>query len=150
MIPDERLIITSRYISTFETWSSLYSKKREIDAGPREEVLSASLAHLRKTFPDDTPRAIRDHCEVFENFLNSIEADPHPLRNSYWLKRFRYDILKSCFLWRVLYLGETQRTVPCPLHKGRWSGWSTNRCPHGCDKTCGCLTGWLPVSASEP
>ena len=58
-------------------------------------------------------------------------------------------IRKSSLLARTLYGGEAVRKVPCPEHKGRWSGCELSeesRCPHGCQ-----LTGWLPESkAPQP
>ena len=45
-------------------------------------------------------------------------------------------IMKSNLLHRLIYQGEKLRTVPCPEHKGKWSGL------YGpCE--CG-FTGWLP------
>jgi hypothetical protein len=53
-------------------------------------------------------------------------------------------ITKSCLLKRMIYMEELEpRKRQCPIHLGRWSGCSFERCPAGCD-TCGCLCGWLP------
>jgi len=55
-------------------------------------------------------------------------------------------IRKSNFLWRRIYRGEPTRLVPCPSHKGRWSGCKLpedteckGACMYGSD-----VTGWLP------
>lgn len=57
-------------------------------------------------------------------------------------------IRKSNLLWRLIYAGEPLRTVPCPEHKGRWSG-----CNKPEDTACkgACMfesnvTGWLPAA----
>lgn len=58
-------------------------------------------------------------------------------------------ISKSNLLHRLIYQGESLRTEPCPVHKGRWSGcvWNDDPCP--CQATqAGSfginVTGWLP------
>lgn len=142
--PDQRQVTPSQYSAAFEGWGAVYLIKKR-DAKRLGDTLSASLAHLRDTFPDNTPRPIREYCGEFGKFLDSLtEAAPlHPWSN-HWVHQFRFDITKSCFLWRTLYLGESPRMVKCPLHGGIWSGWGPERCPYGCDRTCGCLTGWLP------
>lgn len=55
-------------------------------------------------------------------------------------------IRKSNFLWRRIYRGEPTRQIPCPTHKGRWSGCKVpeeteckGACMYGAD-----VTGWLP------
>jgi hypothetical protein len=56
-------------------------------------------------------------------------------------------ISKSACLLRMLYYGEEPRTVPCPVHKGHWSGINGSDDPA---KICECtardgnITGWLP------
>ena len=57
-------------------------------------------------------------------------------------------ISKSCFLDRLLFQNEGIRTIPCPVHKGRWSGCDWNspgcKCRNGTN-----VTGWLPASEAE-
>jgi hypothetical protein len=55
-------------------------------------------------------------------------------------------IQKSNLLARLLYGGEKLRAIPCPKHKGTWSGieWSGNQCPHKCQ-----LTGWIQEPVDE-
>lgn len=55
------------------------------------------------------------------------------------LGRALIDIRKSNLLYRLIYLGQKLRNRPCPIHKGRWSGYTVE----GCDLGCG-ETGWLP------
>jgi hypothetical protein len=60
-----------------------------------------------------------------------------------WLHRA---IIKSNLLWRLMYEDEKLRTVPCPIHKGRWSG-CTLPADSGCNGACmsgANVTGWLP------
>lgn len=56
-------------------------------------------------------------------------------------ERVRLAMYKSNYLARRLYGGEDHRTIPCPQHKGHWSGLPAlgRDCAHGCG-----LTGWLP------
>jgi len=53
-------------------------------------------------------------------------------------------IKKSNLLYRMIYLGEEPRDVPCPLHRGKWSGCKEpGYC--ACQKPDECnVTGWLP------
>ena len=57
-------------------------------------------------------------------------------------------IEKSNLLARLIYGGESLRTVPCPTHQGRWSGcvWGEAcACQSNQNGTVGCnVTGWLP------
>lgn len=56
-------------------------------------------------------------------------------------------IYKSNLLSRLLYLGEELRAVPCPKHKGMWSGWAESgscECQSGVN-----VTGWLPNKESK-
>lgn len=53
-------------------------------------------------------------------------------------------ISKSCLLDRLFFQKEGLRTVPCPAHKGRWSGCSWDS--PGCSCRNGSnVTGWLPA-----
>ena len=52
-------------------------------------------------------------------------------------------ISKSCLLWRLFFTEEGVRQIPCPEHKGRWSGCTWNS--PGCECRNGSnVTGWLP------
>lgn len=56
------------------------------------------------------------------------------------------DIQKSNLLWRLIYGGETLRTKPCPVHRGRWSGCMLppeTACKGACMSGIN-VTGWLP------
>jgi hypothetical protein len=52
-------------------------------------------------------------------------------------------ISKSCLLGRLFFQEEGLRTVPCPEHKGRWSGCVWDDLPCGCQNGAN-VTGWLP------
>jgi hypothetical protein len=59
-------------------------------------------------------------------------------------------VRKSNLLSRMFFAGEGVRRVPCPVHKGRWSGcvWKDPECvteenPQGCLSGSN-VTGWLP------
>lgn len=130
---DTPLTMTA-YVAAFETWASV----ARLTDGQRA-VLADSLAHIRETFTDDTPRAADVYCAAFESHLSERDEDPNGDA-----RRLRLSITKSCLLDRLVHHGETLRAVPCPEHKGRWSGIHFDPCPHGCSLGCGCTTGWLP------
>jgi len=53
------------------------------------------------------------------------------------------DVTKSCLLDRLIYGKEKLRTVPCPVHQGKWSGCSFDHppceyCYYGSN-----VTGWV-------
>ena len=58
-------------------------------------------------------------------------------------------IRKSNLLARLLYDGQALRTMPCPEHKGHWSGCKWPKDPKDlCPCMDGCnVTGWLPNEA---
>lgn len=83
------------------------------------------------------------------------------------LAPLRLLISKSCLLDRLIHGGEAPSSMPCPVHKGHWSGihlgwpgqrWSNGtpveesaQCREwfdaGCrcfQHYCGCTTGWQP------
>ena len=122
------------YTAAFETWASV----AKLTDGQRA-VLADSLAHLRATFTDDTARDADVYCAAFESHLSERDEDPNGDASRLWLL-----ITKSCLLGRLIHCGEMLRAIPCPEHKGRWSGIHFDPCPHGCSLGCGCTTGWLP------
>lgn len=131
----DALLTIAQYTAAFETWASV----SKLTDGQRA-ALADSLAHLRATFADDdTPRAADVYCAAFETHLSERDEDPNGDAS-----RLRLLITKSCLLDRLIHCGEALRTVPCPEHKGRWSGIHLDPCPHGCSIGCGCTTGWLP------
>lgn len=58
------------------------------------------------------------------------------------------DIRKSNLLYRLIYRGQPLRKRPCPQHRGHWSGWSSEPCPHGCSDGMN-VTGWLPEPEAQ-
>ena len=130
----DTLLTIAQYTAAFETWAGV----SKLTDGQRA-VLVDSLAHLRAAFADDTPRAADVYCAAFESYLSERDEDPN-----HDASRLRLLITKSCLLDRLIHCGEALRTVPCPEHKGRWSGIHLDPCPHGCSIGCGCTTGWLP------
>lgn len=79
-----------------------------------------------------------EHAETLEERLEKAREVEQ------WLIRFRIDIRKSNLLYRLIYLGESLRQRPCPVHHGRWYGLHPDTCPHDCGHT-----GWLP-NEEEP
>lgn len=98
--------------------------------------------------PDDPSK----FCEIMDAWAQACmtELPTDDDHKKEWRKKFReawqfirLSIRKSCLLDRLMYGGETLRTVPCPVHKGRWSGCSVDPQPDGCNcRHDICLTGW--------
>lgn len=124
-----RTITRGEYARAFEAWLSV--------AGLHDEDVAAlknAIADFRAVADDGAARGVEDFCVEAWALLGSDRDG------------LRITIEHSCLLYRMVYLGESLRTEVCPLHKGRWSGIRFTACPHGCDSTCGCSTGWLPNS----
>ena len=126
MSEDNRRITRGEYARTFEVWGAVSGLTDEEQA-----EFAKALAAFRALPDDGAPHPVDDLCR---------EATPL-LANA---RRLGLSIRKSCLLHRLVYLGEPLRTKKCPEHKGVWSGLAPVPCPHGCDTTCGCRTGWLP------
>lgn len=84
-----------------------------------------------------------------EGFAMPARGDGHGASYVAILPGMLTDIRKSNLLYRLLYRGQPLRKRPCPQHRGHWSGWSKEPCPHGCSDGEN-VTGWLPEPAPEP
>ncbi len=119
-----------RYCSALRTWEQALVAKvdRELEA-------------LHPGLDGKSGKGAEELANI--TFYKEYKAGRHP-RSLAQLEQvtdtFRM-IRKSNLLARLLYAGETLRTVPCPEHKGKWSG--VGDCKHGCQ-----LTGWLPEKAN--
>lgn len=116
--------------------------------------VTAMLAALSAHFGEPVLPASR-YCAAFDAWATAIEraatkpacggcdtcGSINPFPWAEHIGAIRIAIGKSSMLARLIYGGETLRTVPCPEHKGHWSGitWEQPAC--GCD-----LTGWLPAT----
>lgn len=141
----ERRVTIYEYTTAFFTWSAVAHLPEKLTA-----ILGKGMLHLLNTFKDSEAREPEEYCKVLREWAQ-VAARSHK-GDELWIGdhgdfgELHLRIEKSCLLDRLIYLGETVRTVPCPLHKGKWSGIHAERCPHGCDIGCGCTTGWLPVN----
>lgn len=117
---------------------------------------------------------VDEYCRKFDQFFALKEVQAHlgeeGMRHVQDLRMFA--IGKSCLLHRMVYCGEEPSTVPCPVHKGKWSGchfgwpgqkWSNGKLVEeskqcrewydaGCccfQHACGCTTGWQPSGKKE-
>lgn len=76
------------------------------------------------------------------------DDDPHKKQDREKLREAAeyvdLQVSKSCLLDRLFFQDESVRTVPCPEHKGRWSGcsWGSPGC--ACRNGAN-VTGWLPA-----
>lgn len=106
-----------------------------------EAALKALCKHYRQPV-----LPLSRFCEAVRTWFRAIErnnTDPslgrpgrHTQGKDYFeqLRNIERDISKSNLLARLLHAGEKLRTVPCPEHKGHWTG----------DGKCQCEgTGWL-------
>jgi hypothetical protein len=123
-----------------------------------EEEVHAALVMLREHYKQPV-LPINEYCSALDTWLACIQAlnaegpqagqgaSHYELQGeSYYevLDEIRIDIAKSNLLGRLLYGGENLRTMPCPQHKGHWSGYQED-CPLGCG-----MTGWLPNTPQQP
>lgn len=93
-------------------------------------------------------------CEAFNTWARACQKElpTDDAATKRWREEFanhwgfiELAIHKSCLLDRLIYARETLRTVMCPQHKGKWSGWVFE------NSDCGCqfgpnVTGWLGSS----
>lgn len=84
-----------------------------------------------------------------EGFAMPKHGDGHGASYVAVLPGMLTDLRKSNLLYRLLYRGQPLRKRPCPQHRGHWSGWSIEPCPHGCSDGMN-LTGWLAEPVPEP
>jgi hypothetical protein len=122
-----------------------------------EEQVQTMLAQLREHFGQPV-MPIGVYCEGFRNWVRAIEmavertTGGRQENHKNMLRRIeavRLDVTKSNLLYRLLYLGETFRTEPCPVHKGEWSGCvgPEQACPH-CMSGIN-VTGWVKAEPTR-
>jgi len=95
---------------------------------------------------------LSDVCNILRTWAKAY-MEGQPGEDEYKMKSrekfgeaWRYvdlQIQKSCLLDRLFFQTEGLRTVPCPEHKGRWSGCVWDDLPCGCQNGAN-VTGWLP------
>lgn len=124
----------TQYTHAFGVWGTVANLAADVAF-----VLGKSIAHLIVRFPGAEARDPDVYCAAFSEYLSERDEEPNGPH-----ARLRLKIRKSCLLDRLIHCGEELRTVPCPEHKGKWSGCHFDPCPHGCSIGCGCTTGWLP------
>jgi len=129
---ENRRVTREEYVRAFEAWASVANLTDD-----EQGALAAAIAAFRAAPDDGGARPVDEYCQ-----------EALPLLSGAGGTRLRLSIIKSCLLHRMIYLGEPLRTEKCPIHQGQWSGIKFERCPHGCDATCGCSTGWLPTKGA--
>ena len=135
----------------------------EVDETPlTDEQAEALLKKLAKHYREPVSPVSR-YCNALRTWATLIEEGNLPGRRTAYLPEgeeevqmledYRHpyaeqlnvilrDISKSNLLARLIYEGAPLRTIPCPRHKGKWSGIS--ECPYGCGET-----GWLPTESER-
>lgn len=119
-----------------------------------DEQASKMLAKLADYYGQPV-MPVSVYCRALETWASCISRLNFAENAETWQQGYSYfkvlnhlliDIKKSNLLARLIYGGEKLRTKECPEHKGHWSGLSFpgQECPHGCDRTNGNYTGWLP------
>lgn len=121
---------------------------RESDSLTPEQVAEYEAALTRHY--GEPVRPVSVYCDAFRAWakaLHARETNDAPDARDANLDRvgrlvndpgLSLAIAKSSMLGRLIYGGETLRTVLCPEHKGVWCGIGV--CRYGCDHT-----GWLPA-----
>jgi len=90
---------------------------------------------------------VGEHCQKLLTYLETAREYLEPRIGELALQELELAVSKSAFLLRMLYYGEEPRTVPCPVHKGHWSGINGSDDPAKiceCTARDGTITGWLP------
>jgi hypothetical protein len=107
-----------------------------------EEQAKEMLVQLTKHYGQPV-RPVKEYCEAlstwFRIYTEKMEGDERAHYN-----RLSIDLGKSDLLWRMIYNGEQLRSMKCPIHVGRWSGFSFDGCHVGCGET-----GWIPNDVAE-
>lgn len=142
------MISIEKYVAAFRFWTTTPACTLEDEAR-----IDNGIAALWDAFAPGAVADPRDFCLVMAKHTGRVLG-----------------IMKSCLLYRLIYLNEEPRTVPCPVHKGKWSGiqwgwpgeeamdrdgtyhpvpvtdeareWYDAGCR--CFMGCGCTTGWQP------
>ena len=118
----------------WDDYAALAARVAELEGALRDAQMAVNKGTKHVCDSMETwEREIRDQHWSDPNWKGRIEA----IRATFLM------IHKSSFLDRLIYGCEPLRTVPCPEHKGKWSGIGDG-CKHGCGQT-----GWLPA-ALEP
>ena len=95
----------------------------------------------------DVCNILRTWAKAYQKHTGEPERDQWDTENrKKFAEAWQYidlQIRKSCLLDRLFFQTEGLRTVPCPEHKGRWSGCVWKDLPCGCQNGAN-VTGWLP------
>jgi hypothetical protein len=118
-----------------------------MDDTKAEEMLRELAEHY-----GEPVRRVSDYCNAFMDWARVLaergkEDDyeaAHYGEIANKLASVQLPIVKSNYLARRIYVGETHRTEKCPTHKGHWSGCYPEPCPDGCTSGMD-VTGWLPA-----
>lgn len=140
-----------------------------------DEQATEMLATLSKHYKEPV-RPVSEYCNAFREWHKACKQRLDEPFTGDWernnweeivkaLDRVYIPIVKSNYLWRLIYGDQQVRTEKCPKHKGRWSGYALGipmtddevraagkevtpyiryhhnvcECQHGYD-----ITGWLP------
>lgn len=110
---------------------------------PTREYAESLLRTLSAVYEEPVMPVSR-YCKALETWAKAVQQchDGRLLEVAKHFDEIAMAIRKSNLLFRLIYLGEQIRTVPCPVHKGVWSGCKP-------DGECECMsgfnvTGWLP------
>jgi hypothetical protein len=148
-------------------WIDTVDAVRESEVGP----LASELDRLRGLLATDSVERMeealkqhygdvvlpaREYCDAFRSWADVIriklrDEELDDGERARWeaviaaFNSLQLPIGKSNLLARLIYNREPLRTQPCPIHKGRWSGYAMGApCLHGCNLGWADITGWLP------
>lgn len=100
------------------------------------------MVQLSKHFGQPV-RPVKDYCAALSTWFGIYKEKADETSQAI-LYKANIDLSKSNLLWRMIYNGEKLRLNPCPIHKGKWSGYSFDGCFVGCEES-----GWLPNELND-
>lgn len=129
----------SEYCDAFREWGRAIGEKIQRD----KEKLGGY-----PTFTEEHDKLSYDEKPDYYWIVKQLEQDvANWSKVSDGLSYATIPIMKSNYLWRLIYGDGQKRTKMCPEHKGRWSGYGwvdkDAACKYGCQHGYD-ITGWLP------
>jgi hypothetical protein len=107
------------------------------------EQAARMIAELEEYFGEPV-QPVSVYCSALLTWRRCLERSDRSERHEHLAQAaqtVRLAISKSNLLYRLIYRKQQLRSVQCPIHHGRWSGYV--ECSAGCNDGLD-ATGWLP------
>jgi hypothetical protein len=107
------------------------------------EHATRMIAELEEYFGEPV-QPVSEYCSALQTWkkcLDRLDGSERHRHLSQAAQAVRLAISKSNLLYRLIYQKQKLRSIPCPIHLGRWSGYV--ECSAGCNDGLD-ATGWLP------